>query len=107
MTPTEMKAAAFDKIVRVVKKLEGDHFLLPAILKIDRIVDKLARDEKRFWKRMAKFDRDIMTGKDRSFQLTREWVSMDDKESSTEFWNPDTKTWERQSPLPEAAAGGE
>jgi hypothetical protein len=113
MTPIEMKAEAFDKIAKMADRSE------PALAKMARIFDiitKLERDEKRFWKRMAKFEKDIYTGKNRMCQLTRyvsppiylDGSSKTDERGYNEIWNPDTKTWERQekAALPEIKAGG-
>lgn len=103
-----MKAAAFDKIAKVADRRET------ALARMDRIfgiIARLERDEKRFWKRMAKFDREVMSGKNRMAQMTR-YVSppiyldgtKTDEQGHTEIWNPDMQAWER--PLPVSSREG-
>jgi hypothetical protein len=105
MTPEEMKAASFDKIARIVKGIKGDHMCLAAISRVDDVISKLERDVKRFWRRMAQFDKDIMTGKNRMCQMTRTVFPFGERtdgtkctfeDSYTEAWDPDTKMWGRE-----------
>jgi hypothetical protein len=103
-TPEEMKAVAYDKMARILSKCDEDGDLSrDQITRMHRIAAKLDHDVEKFWKRMAKFDHDIMTGKNRMCQMVRTihpFVNADGTPSSqpgyTEKWNPDTKEWERE-----------
>lgn len=97
-TPEEMKAVAFDKLAHILSKCDEDGDLFHVqIMKMHRVVEKLERDVRRFWKRMAKFDHDIMTGKNRMCQMVRTIHPFcgESGESYSEIWNPDTQAWER------------